>query len=790
MSDLHVGEGLFRPELLSAAVEEANELAPDLVVVAGDLTMEGYRGEFEQCRRFLDGLACAHVVVAMGNHDARNVGYRHFEDFFGSRDSVTTVELADGRARVVTIDSTKPDVDEGEVGREHYGWLDASLRGWTQGPRIVVIHHHILAVPGTGRDVNNLRDAGDFMAILRELEVDLVLSGHRHVPYVWSISGVRVVHSGTVSTLRVRGTMPPSYNVIEIDADEIRIVMRQPGQGAQGEEPLAHFARRPVTTSEFHPPLERFVRYAAVPAPPSDAASTPAPSLEAPGPGERPGRRSSPCSRAARWRAGASRPRSSRAARPGRSTSRPTTGPHAATASPSGLNPALPPSTPTCIPSDQGPCVRGDGFEHVRPRRERSRAHQAQAGLIEQLRELCLGALAPTRVREHDQIEQGGRQHGAARCHALRQEQLDDRQPRGLTHRGAATLQDGDASLVVPVVQDALEHVDVATRRDRREEVALHELAAIGDALLREISLGELEHPRPLDQHATRSRTVTQHLRQDGSRPTSDIDERPGVTQDIGLRELDGHGQGSRQHACRRARLHLRVRGVVLEQGSAEDGVERRLARADGMQQLAERAVHLLAEVDDHVAHAARRVGAQRRGRLVGREAAVLELGETPPATSARRRDGGPARARPPPPRRPPPTAALSSARRRRPASRRRTAPARAGSPGRSAAPSSSARSTSVGAQNVRRPAHDGVRSRARRSSLEKIAVTCFSTARSLRRAPRPSRRSTALRHQGQHLALTRLSTSSGSSRRRGRAAAPHLGRGPSRRLPRAARRR
>jgi hypothetical protein len=103
------------------------------------------------------------------------------------------------------------------------------------------------------------------MAILRELEVDLVLSGHRHVPYVWSISGVRVVHSGTVSTLRVRGTMPPSYNVIDIDADEIRISMRQPGQGARGEEPLARFAREPVTTSRFYPQLARFVRYEADP---------------------------------------------------------------------------------------------------------------------------------------------------------------------------------------------------------------------------------------------------------------------------------------------------------------------------------------------------------------------------------------------------------------------------------------------------------------------------------------------------------------------------------------------
>src|SRR6188472_3031721 len=276
MSDLHVGTALFRADLLSAAVEETNELAPDLVVIAGDLTGEGYRGEFEQCRRFLDELTCPNVVVTMGNHDARNAGYRHFEDFFGARDSATAVNIADGRAKVVAIDSTKPDLDEGEVGREHYEWVDAELRGWHEGPRIVVIHHHILAVPGTGRDVNNLRDAGDVMAILRELEVDLVLSGHRHVPYVWSISGVRVVHSGTVSTLRVRGTMPPSYNVIDLDADEVRISMRQPGQCTAGEEPLARFAREAVTTSRFYPNLDRFVRYASPPFPARPRSEVPA----------------------------------------------------------------------------------------------------------------------------------------------------------------------------------------------------------------------------------------------------------------------------------------------------------------------------------------------------------------------------------------------------------------------------------------------------------------------------------------------------------------------------------
>ncbi len=263
MSDIHVGAGLFRPDLLSSAIEETNALSPDLVVVAGDLTTEGYRWEFEEAKGYLDRIDCPNVVVAMGNHDARHVGYRHFEEFFGMREEVVTVKAPDGEAKVVTIDSTKPDIDEGEVGREHYAWIDSEFRGWDKGPKILVLHHHILAVPGTGRDVNILRDAGDVMAILRELEVDMVLSGHRHVPYVWSISGVRIVHSGTVSSMRVRGTMPPSYNIIEYDSEKVEITLKEPGKD-EGE-PLASFSREPVTTSRFYPAFERFVKYDRLP---------------------------------------------------------------------------------------------------------------------------------------------------------------------------------------------------------------------------------------------------------------------------------------------------------------------------------------------------------------------------------------------------------------------------------------------------------------------------------------------------------------------------------------------
>ncbi len=259
LSDIHTGTTLFRPDFLEAAIEETNALAPDLVAVAGDLTTSGYRWEFEEAKGYLDRIECENVVVIMGNHDAKNVGYVHFEDFFGPRMRSMIVPTREhGEAKVVALDSSKPDLAEGEIGREHYAWIDSEFRGWDRGPKILVVHHHILAVPGTGRDRNNLRDSGDIMAILRELQVDMVLAGHRHVPYVWSVSGVRIIHSGTVSSMRVRGMIEPSYNVIEFGTDKVEVTLRQPGGG---QEPLARFSRQATTTSEIYPELSRFVRY-------------------------------------------------------------------------------------------------------------------------------------------------------------------------------------------------------------------------------------------------------------------------------------------------------------------------------------------------------------------------------------------------------------------------------------------------------------------------------------------------------------------------------------------------
>lgn len=228
LSDVHVGGGRYRQGLLHTAIAEINAAQPDLVVVAGDLTDEGYPDEYPLAKEELAALECRQVVLVPGNHDARNVGYLLFEDTFGTRDSRLRIELGGLEVALVAVDSSKPDLDQGEVGREHYGWIQEGFAG-AADLRLFVCHHHLMPIPGTGRERNQVLDAGDVLSLLRQAEVDLVLSGHRHVPYVWPVAGMLLVHSGTVSTLRTRGFPHPAYNLIRVAAGRVSVELCVPG---------------------------------------------------------------------------------------------------------------------------------------------------------------------------------------------------------------------------------------------------------------------------------------------------------------------------------------------------------------------------------------------------------------------------------------------------------------------------------------------------------------------------------------------------------------------------------
>lgn len=88
LSDVHCGPR-FDEKILLEAIDEINGLAPDVVIVTGDLTEDGLIGEFQNVHQYLQQLKCEFLVVGSGNHDSRTTGYRLFPRFFGEPSSIT-----------------------------------------------------------------------------------------------------------------------------------------------------------------------------------------------------------------------------------------------------------------------------------------------------------------------------------------------------------------------------------------------------------------------------------------------------------------------------------------------------------------------------------------------------------------------------------------------------------------------------------------------------------------------------------------------------------------------------
>src|SRR4029450_7845111 len=156
LSDLHCGQEFFLPQHLERAIAEVNEMQPDVVVISGDLTSNGFKDEYLLAREYLNRVECESMVVIPGNHDSRNVGYVHFEDLFGERSSVLHVN----GVTVGAVDSSEPDLDHGQIGRGRYKWISEKFSAPADF-RIFVLHHHLLPVPGTGRERNVVYDSCD-----------------------------------------------------------------------------------------------------------------------------------------------------------------------------------------------------------------------------------------------------------------------------------------------------------------------------------------------------------------------------------------------------------------------------------------------------------------------------------------------------------------------------------------------------------------------------------------------------------------------------------------------------
>ncbi|MDR2623329.1 MAG: metallophosphoesterase [Methanobrevibacter sp.] len=265
ISDFHVGGTDFSEDVFFNSIDKVNDLDPDFIIFTGDFTNHGYYAEYIKAIEYIKFFKSMFFSIP-GNHDARNLGYETFQKLIGERNwaqnlssnnkvnnkiqyddtlngecTLKNKEIKDwikvqgpkcsvdiDNITLVGLDSSEPDISDGSVGRPQQLWMEEILADSYMNSTfsIVAIHHHVLPIPKTGRERNILFDAGDILKSLTDFEVNMVLSGHKHVPYLWKVENTIFATAGSFSSLKLRGSCPNSFNTYEIGEDYVEAILK------------------------------------------------------------------------------------------------------------------------------------------------------------------------------------------------------------------------------------------------------------------------------------------------------------------------------------------------------------------------------------------------------------------------------------------------------------------------------------------------------------------------------------------------------------------------------------
>jgi 3',5'-cyclic AMP phosphodiesterase CpdA len=230
-SDVHFGRE--HAHACAAALDYAHATPADLILITGDVTQKGLPREFAAAGDWIRRMPEPTFVI-VGNHDVpyfslparlfapwrafeKAIGHpAHDHQFLSEKVMVRGVVTARGwQARlnwskgVIDLDQTRK--------------AAAALRQAPAGAlRVLACHHPLVEMIGTPMTGDVIR--GEAAALIfAEAGVDLIATGHVHVPFALPIRlgdhCSYAVGCGTLSH-RERGA-PPSFNCIEWDAGEI-----------------------------------------------------------------------------------------------------------------------------------------------------------------------------------------------------------------------------------------------------------------------------------------------------------------------------------------------------------------------------------------------------------------------------------------------------------------------------------------------------------------------------------------------------------------------------------------
>lgn len=233
LSDPHFGAA--DPAIATRFLAQARELAPDLTVLSGDLTMRARRRELIEARSFVEHLPRPRLVIP-GNHDIPALNqplqrifapFKRYRETFG--DELEPVHTAPG-LHVVSMNSSKAfntsiDWSLGVLSEANFKRADQRLSGAPGTFRVLVMHHPLIAPEDHQRDV--VRPLPPLLELTARHRVDLVLCGHFHCSHLAAIGpqgewNCVVSQAATVCSTRLQGE-PQGFHLIRAETGFIGV---------------------------------------------------------------------------------------------------------------------------------------------------------------------------------------------------------------------------------------------------------------------------------------------------------------------------------------------------------------------------------------------------------------------------------------------------------------------------------------------------------------------------------------------------------------------------------------
>jgi predicted phosphodiesterase len=218
------------PELMSGAiVDEMLALAPDAVVVKGDLTDSGRAEEYAAFLACYDRLG-ARMHHVRGNHDALR------DPELARNGAPLTIEVPG--ATLAVLDTTVPGQVGGALDAAQLAWLDDVATG-TSGPVLVFAHHPVFH---WDRDYCIGPDADALVALLdRRPNVVAWLAGHTHTNRVVHHPRVREVPFAEVNCAKDYPGAWAEYRMYEGGFTQVLRRVQRPDARAWSERARAMF---------------------------------------------------------------------------------------------------------------------------------------------------------------------------------------------------------------------------------------------------------------------------------------------------------------------------------------------------------------------------------------------------------------------------------------------------------------------------------------------------------------------------------------------------------------------